>query len=194
MKPSLIAYLDDLEHRVRAARNGDLDQACEAAVTALCSAAHQQRPILVCGNGGSAADAMHIVGELVGLFLRSRRAIDAVCLSSNPAVLTSLGNDIGYENVFLRQVEAHAREGGVLWGISTSGNSENVVRAMTAARSSGMTTLALTGEGGGKMAAHADILLAVPNTSTPHIQEMHLPIYHYICERVEAEVAAKATE
>lgn len=162
-----------------------IDRAVEMLIEALRSDA----PILVCGNGGSAADAIHITGELVGRFLRHRRAFNCICLSSNPAVLTACANDDGFNTVFSRQVEAHGRPGGVLLGISTSGNSPNVVEAFGAARKAAMRTVALTGEGGGRLAALADVLIDVPSSSTPLIQQVHSCLYHYLCEQVEATLA-----
>jgi len=140
---------------------------------------------LICGNGGSASDAMHITGELVGRFLKERRALRAICLSSNPAVLTAWSNDYSFETVFSRQVEAYGQAGGVLLGLSTSGNSANVIRAFEVAREMGMTTIGLTGRGGGKIAAVSDVLLDVPADSTPIIQQVHICYYHYLCERIE---------
>ncbi|WP_267423550.1 SIS domain-containing protein [Methylobacterium sp. GC_Met_2] len=140
---------------------------------------------LICGNGGSASDAMHITGELVGRFLKERRALRAICLSSNPAVLTAWSNDYSFETVFSRQVEAYGQAGGVLLGLSTSGNSANVIRAFEVAREMGMTTIGLTGRGGGKIAAVSDVLLDVPAASTPIIQQVHICYYHYLCERIE---------
>ena len=122
--------------------------------------------LLVCGNGGSAADAMHICAELVGRFLRDRRPRPAIALNANQAILTALSNDYCYESVFARQVEALARPGDVVWGISTSGNSKNVVEALRTARQLGASTIGLTGETGGAMAEHADVLLAVPLSAT----------------------------
>jgi D-sedoheptulose 7-phosphate isomerase len=162
------------------------------AVAATAGALSAGRPVLACGNGGSAADAQHIVGELVGRFLRERRALRAICLSSNPAVLTAWSNDYGYATVFSRQVEAYAEPDGVLLGLSTSGNSENVVLALEAARAAGMVTIGLTGEGGGRMASLCDHLFAVPSRSTPAIQQVHVALYHCFCAGVEAAVAAGA--
>lgn len=147
-------------------------------------------PVLVCGNGGSAADAQHIAGELVGRFLKERRALNVIALSANAAVLTALANDYDYASVFARQVQAHGRPGGVLLALSTSGNSANVVQAAEAARAAQMKVVAFTGEGGGKLAPLAHALLAVPSTHTPRIQEAHLALYHYLCEMVEAKVMA----
>lgn len=155
----------------------------------LVRALEQKKPVLVCGNGGSASDAQHIAGELVGRFLLERPALNVLALSSNSSVLTAWSNDYDYDTVFSRQVEAHGQEGGILWGISTSGNSMNVLNAMRAAKALNMGVLGLTGEGGGKMGAACDVLMDVPSRSTPRIQEMHLVLYHFICERVEAELA-----
>jgi D-sedoheptulose 7-phosphate isomerase len=148
--------------------------------------------LLVCGNGGSATDAMHICGELVGRFFKERAALPAVALNADPAVLTAWSNDYSYETVFSRQVEALGKPGDVVWGISTSGNSKNVVAALKTARERGASTIALTGQGGGAMAEHADVLLAVPLSVTPRIQEVHSVTYHIICEAVEAELCKRA--
>ncbi|CAO3411709.1 D-sedoheptulose-7-phosphate isomerase [Azospirillum largimobile] len=161
----------------------------EAAVAAVTAALGANRALLVCGNGGSASDAQHITGELVGRFLKERRGLKAICLSSNPAVLTAWSNDYSYDTVFSRQTEAYGEPGGVILGISTSGNSRNVIAAFEVAKSLGMTTIAMTGEGGGKMAALSDILLDVPSRSTPLIQQVHICLYHYLCEQVEARLA-----
>ena len=161
----------------------------EAAIAAVTAALGANKALLVCGNGGSASDAQHITGELVGRFLKERRGLKAICLSSNPAVLTAWSNDYSYDTVFSRQTEAYGEPGGVILGISTSGNSRNVIAAFEVAKSLGMTTIALTGEGGGKMAAASDILLDVPSRSTPLIQQVHICLYHYLCEQVEARLA-----
>ncbi|AWB08058.1 phosphoheptose isomerase (plasmid) [Azospirillum humicireducens] len=161
----------------------------EAAVAAVTAALGANKALLVCGNGGSASDAQHITGELVGRFLKERRGLKAICLSSNPAVLTAWSNDYSYDTVFSRQTEAYGEPGGVILGISTSGNSRNVIAAFEVAKSLGMTTIAMTGEGGGKMAALSDILLDVPSRSTPLIQQVHICLYHYLCEQVEARLA-----
>jgi D-sedoheptulose 7-phosphate isomerase len=145
--------------------------------------------LLVCGNGGSAADAMHICAELVGRFFKERPALPAIALNTDPAVLTAWSNDYSYQSVFSRQVEALAKPGDVVWGISTSGNSENVVAALRTARQLGASTIALTGRGGGAMAEYADVLLATPLSVTPRIQEVHTATYHIICEAVEAELS-----
>lgn len=162
----------------------------EDAIEAISRALAKGLPLLVCGNGGSASDAMHIAGELVGRYLKERKALNCICLSSNPSVLTAWANDYSYDTVFSRQVEAYGRAGGVILGLSTSGNSGNVVKAFETARQMGMTTVGLTGQGGGKMAALTDILIDVPSKRTPDIQQVHICLYHYICEGIEERLAS----
>ena len=162
----------------------------DAAVGVIVRALGQGAPLLVCGNGGSASDAMHITGELVGRFLKERRALNCICLSSNPSVLTAWSNDYSFDTVFSRQVEAYGKAGGAILGISTSGNSGNVIKAFEVARGLGMKTIGLTGEGGGKMAPLCEVLIDVPSRATPLIQQVHICLYHYICEKVEAALAA----
>ena len=145
--------------------------------------------VLTFGNGGSAADAQHLAGELVGRYLRDRRAISAIALTTDPSVVTAVANDMGYESVFRRQVEAHGRSGDVAVGISTSGRSPNIVSALKAAREHGLVTVALTGNGGGHLAGRVDYLIDVPTTSTPRIQEVHGMVVHLLCEIVEDAMA-----
>lgn len=147
--------------------------------------------LILFGNGGSAADAQHIACELVGRFLLERRPLPAIALSANSSVLTCLGNDYGYEQVFERQVMGMAKPEDVVIGISTSGNSENVLRALKAAAGIGSTTIGMTGLSGGKMKDAVDILLEVPSRETPRIQESHILIGHIICELVERSVQEK---
>ena len=141
--------------------------------------------LLVCGNGGSAADAQHIAAELTGRFFRDRKPLPALALHGNTSSLTAIGNDYGYDEVFAREVGAHGRTGDVLLAISTSGNSRNIVRAIEAARDKGMAVIGLTGESGGKMRDLCDVCLCVPSISTPRIQECHILIGHTICELLE---------
>lgn len=166
------------------------EAAMTAAIDASCDALRADKALLVCGNGGSAADAMHITGEMIGRFLQERRALKCICLADNPAVLTAWSNDYSFETVFARQTEAYGEPGGALIGLSTSGNSANVVKAFEAAHERRMTTIALTGEGGGKLAPLSDCLLAVPSRSTPLIQQVHLCLYHYLCARIETGMMA----
>jgi len=167
----------------------DLSIPMQSAIGAIVTALSAGRPLLVCGNGGSAADAMHIAGELVGRFLKNRRAYNVLALPANTAVLTAWGNDCGFDTVFSRQVEAHGTPGGVLLAISTSGNSPSILLAAEQARAMNMTVVAMTGDTGGKLAPLADILLNVPSTHTPIIQQGHLVLYHHLCEVVEARLS-----
>jgi D-sedoheptulose 7-phosphate isomerase len=164
----------------------------EAAVAAIHKALARDKPLLICGNGGSAADAMHIAGELVGRYLKERRALKAIALSTDAAVASAWSNDYSYDTAFARQVEAYGEDGGVLLALSTSGNSKNVLEAAKTARKKGMTVVALTGAGGGKLAPLADILLAVPARETPLIQQLHICLYHFICAEIEARIASGA--
>ena len=161
-------------------------QNVERAVTEISRTFDDGKPLLVCGNGGSASDASHITGELVGRFLKERRALNCICLSSDSAVLTAWAKDFSYDSIFARQVEAYGVEGATLLGLSASGNSKNVVEAFKSAKAMGMATIALTGAGGGTLAQYADILIDVPSRSTPLIQQAHVCLYHYICAQVEA--------
>ncbi len=186
---SAAAYLRGAAALLDAAAAAPLDAPAAAAVDALAAACRARRAVLVCGNGGSAADAMHIAGELVGRFRRERAGFKAVALGSDPAVATAWANDYDYESAFAREVEALGEAGGVAWGLSTSGNSENVVRALRRAREIGMTALAMTGAGGGRLAGAADILIAVPSRDTARVQEVHRCLYHYVCDELEKRLA-----
>ncbi len=167
---------------------GPLGQAAQAVAEAL----DRGGKLLACGNGGSATDAEHLVAELVGRFRAERAGLPAVALASGAATVTALANDYGYERVFARQVEALARPGDVLLAISTSGNSGNVVAAAEAAGKLGCLVVALTGEGGGALAAHADLLLAAPSKVTARIQEVHGLCIHAIAEYVDRHAVQAA--
>lgn len=145
--------------------------------------------VLAFGNGGSAADAQHLAGELVGRFRRGRPALDVLALTTDTSVLTAVGNDLGYENVFRRQVEAHGRAGDVAIGITTSGRSANVLEGLRAARERGLLTVGLTGSGGGGVRALVDHLIDVPHQETARIQEVHGVVIHVLCQVVEDTVA-----
>lgn len=141
--------------------------------------------LLVFGNGGSAADAQHMAAELVGRFARERAAMPAIALTTDTSVLTSVGNDYGFDRVFARQVEALGRPGDVAFGISTSGASANVLAALEAAKARGLVTIALTGRDGGAIGRAAAIHVNVPDASTARVQEVHRTLIHAICELVE---------
>jgi D-sedoheptulose 7-phosphate isomerase len=163
-------------------------ESIEAAAKLLSIAANNGRPILVCGNGGSAADAMHIEAELVGRFLKERRPINVTALSANSSLLTALGNDFDYQYVFSRQVEGKGGLDGVLIAISTSGESRNILNAAIAAKKLGMNVVGLTKKGNVSLAEHCDSIICVPSESTPLIQQAHQVVYHYICAVVEEAV------
>ena len=155
------------------------------AIESLVSSFKSNKQVLIFGNGGSASDALHITGELVGRFTMERKPLNIICLNSNQSIITAWGNDYSFDTIFSRQVEAHYVEGSICWGISTSGNSKNVINAFVKAKELGLTTIALTGETGGKIKEFSDILINVPSDITPRIQELHLAIYHFICEEIE---------
>jgi D-sedoheptulose 7-phosphate isomerase len=152
------------------------------------AALNSDKTLLFAGNGGSAADAQHIAGELVSRFLFDRPGLPAIALSTDTSILTSIGNDYGYDYVFARQVEALGRPGDIFVGISTSGNSPNILAALEAAGKKGLTTVGLTGGKGGKMVGLCDHVLCAPASSTPRIQECHLATYHLLCALVEEAI------
>lgn len=143
------------------------------------------RKILLFGNGGSAADSQHIAAELVSRFRRERAALPAIALTTDTSILTAISNDYGFEEVFARQVEALGQEGDVVLGISTSGNSPNVLNAVRKAAEIGMKTVGFTGQDGGKLKECVDVCFRVPSQSTPHIQEVHIAVAHALCEVIE---------
>lgn len=160
----------------------------EAVVQAVVTALRADKKILFCGNGGSAADAQHIAAELSGRFYHDRDPLFAEALHVNTSYLTAVANDYSYDQVYSRLVKAKGRPGDVLIGISTSGNSGNIVEALKMARAQGMVTVSMTGATGGKMRDLSDHLLNVPSTDTPRIQEVHILLGHIICELVEREL------
>jgi D-sedoheptulose 7-phosphate isomerase len=171
-------------------RAGAVVEAVEAAGRALVAALGAGGTVWTCGNGGSASQAQHFAAELVGRFKRERDALRVVCLCDNVATLTSVSNDYQFADVFARPLRGMARRGDALVAFSTSGNSENVVRACVAAQAIGVTTVVLTGDGGGRLADASDILVAVPDSDTPRIQEVHLTVMHVLCEMIESALAA----
>lgn len=158
------------------------------AAQVMAAALKQGRTVFAFGNGGSAADAQHFTAELVGRYERQRRGWPAVALSTDTSALTAIGNDFGFDRVFARQIEALGRPGDVALGISTSGNSPNVLRALEAANAGGLVTIALTGRGGeaGRLAAHH---VGVAEQRTPRVQEVHATLLHVMCELMEMELA-----
>jgi len=155
----------------------------------ICAALRSGGKLLLFGNGGSAADAQHFAAELVGRFLDARRpALPVLALTTDSSILTAVGNDIGFEAVFRRQVEAHGRPGDVAFGITTSGRSPNVVEGLRAAGERGLVRIALTGNGGGRLVGAVDYLLDVPHTETARIQEVHGMVIHLLCQMIEEDL------
>ncbi len=144
--------------------------------------------LVICGNGGSASDALHFAGEIVGRFVKERKAWPAIVLNADVATMTAVANDYGYEEVFARQVEGHVKKGDVFIGISTSGNSENVYRAQLKAKKMGVLTACFAGKDGGKIADSADFSIVIPCNVTARIQECHITIIHILCELVESSL------
>lgn len=176
---------EGIQNLTKLVEDNDFQSRVEKAISLISTCLRKDLPLLIFGNGGSASDALHISGELVGRFHLDRKSLNVVCLNSNVTVMTAWSNDFDYQTVFSRQVEAHGKVGGVALGLTTSGNSPSVVNALRVAQTQGMATVALTGLSGGKVREFVDILLNVPSNITPRIQELHLPVYHYMCEKIE---------
>jgi D-sedoheptulose 7-phosphate isomerase len=189
--PTLIQYLDAelAEHTAVITRTRDVVHEEFVRLFGVCaSALRAGRKLLFFGNGGSAADAQHLATELVVRYRRNRPAIAAIALTTDTSALTAIGNDLGFDSLFARQVEALCRAGDVAIGISTSGNSENVIRGLQAAKAAGAVTVAFTGEGGGRLAGQVDHGIFIPSRTTARIQEMHLMLGHVLCALLEKEL------
>jgi D-sedoheptulose 7-phosphate isomerase len=185
------ALADRVEQSIALQRRLLEDEIVEAftrATQLVIDALMRRSTIFFFGNGGSSADAGHLAAELLGRFYVDRAPLPALALSDNTAAMTAIGNDYGYDDVFSRQLRGLARRGDVAIGLSTSGNSLNVLRAFEAARVLGVTTVGLTGMSGGKMADAADLVIRVPSDDTPRIQECHVLLGHTMCELVEREL------
>lgn len=157
----------------------------EEAVNACISCLKNGGKLMFCGNGGSAADSQHLAAEIIGRYKKNRPAMPAIALTVDTSALTAIANDFGYEDVFSRQVEGLGKKGDILFAISTSGNSINILKATEQAASMGIKTIAFTGVSGGKLKDMADITINVPSDETNHIQEMHIAVGHIICGLVE---------
>jgi len=164
---------------------GSMEASLEYAANLIVTTLKNGNKVLLCGNGGSAADAQHIAAELTGRYKSERRGLPAIALTTDTSALTAISNDYGYAKVFDRQVEALANKGDLLIGISTSGNSDNIISALSTAKALGCTTLGLSGHDGGKMNKLCDVNLVVPSDDTPRIQEMHILFGHTLCQIVD---------
>ena len=163
----------------------------EEIVNVCIAAFEQHKKILLCGNGGSASDAQHIAAELSGRFYKDRKPLFAEALHVTSSFMTAVANDYGYEQTYSRMLHAAGRKGDVLFGISTSGNSPNVVKAIEKANEVGLTTIGFTGQDGGKMNAICDLMIKIPSDDTPRIQEAHILIGHIICQIIEHKMFQK---
>lgn len=168
--------------------NGELLQQVEKAAGLMYMALQNTHAVLFCGNGGSAADAQHLAAELSGRYYLDRKPLDAEALHVNTSYITATANDFGFDHVYSRLVEAKGKKGDVLVALSTSGNSANVVNAVKQARTQGLITIGFTGKNAGLLDEHCDVLIKIPSTDTPRIQEMHMLLGHIICEIVEQEL------
>jgi len=176
-----------LQEHIRCFQNLlEVGQEITQAAEQLAEAIRKGNKILVCGNGGSAADAQHFAAEIVGRFQKERRAWPAIALSTDTSILTAVGNDYSFANIFSRQVEGLARQGDILVGISTSGNSPNVINAVKTAKGLGAKTIGLLGGDGGKLKEQAELVVLAPSASTARIQETHIFVLHYWAEFIES--------
>jgi D-sedoheptulose 7-phosphate isomerase len=183
--------LRELAELASAVAESPLVAELEAAAQLVIAALREGGRVFFCGNGGSAADAQHLAAEYIVRFRRERAPLAAIALTTDTSVLTAGANDYGYETIFERQVQALGREGDVLFLHSTSGESENLLRAADAARARGMSTVALLAKGGGRLKDRVDRALVVPTTSTAHAQELHLAMGHAVCELVDRALSEK---
>jgi len=163
----------------------------EKAARSIIEALKSGNKILFFGNGGSAADAQHLAAELIGRYRKDRKSLPAIALSTDTSILTSLSNDYGFETVFSKQIEGLAKSGDIAFGISTSGNSRNVIEGLEKARELGCKTIGLLGGDGGRIAEIADLSITVPGKATPRIQESHITIGHILCSLIEQELFGK---
>ncbi len=172
---------------------GSMREDIEAVAAEMAACVRAGNKVMFCGNGGSAADAQHLAAELVNRFLLERRPYAGLALSTDTSILTSIGNDYSFDEIFSKQVQALGKKGDMLFGISTSGNAKNVLRAFEAARAIGVTTVALTGGSGGKIVSLSDRMLAIDCTkSTPRIQEGHLLVMHALCQLMEEQLEGRS--
>ncbi len=166
----------------------ELAKPVEQAINLICDSLKSNKKILLMGNGGSAADAQHMAAELIGRFKLERISIPAIALTTDTSILTSIGNDYGFDRVFARQIESLGCEGDVVIAISTSGNSKNVIDALKLSKKNKMKSIGLLGCGGGEVKLLVDLPIVVPSSNTPRIQETHITIGHIICEEIEREL------
>ncbi|MHA7733117.1 D-sedoheptulose 7-phosphate isomerase [Nitrosopumilus sp. S6] len=183
MEKKILNYFDNSIKTIEDSKI--LSNDIECATKILIKSLKKNKKIILCGNGGSAADAQHIAAELVGRFKKERQSLPAIALTTDSSILTAIGNDYSFDQIFSRQCESLVNKGDVLIGISTSGNSQNVLNAIKSVRKKGVPTIGILGNNGGKIGKIVDIAIIVNSDSTSRIQEVHRIIYHIICEIVE---------
>lgn len=190
MKEQIISRLrESADIKLRFAKESVAD--VEEAATIIIKSLKTGGKILIFGNGGSAADSQHIAAEFVNRYSRERKALPAVALTTDSSILTSVPNDGSFDNIFSRQIEALGSKGDVAWGLTTSGKSENVLKAFKTAKAMGLRTVAFTGQDKSKIEKSVECCVSVPSKSTPRIQELHVTLAHIVCELVEDALAAK---
>ena len=178
-------FQESIDTKTKILNDGNLVSAIERLSTDIAATIKNGGKLVLCGNGGSASDALHFAGEIIGRFQKERKAWPAVVLNADVATMTAIGNDYGFDEVFARQAEAHVRPGDIFIGISTSGNSGNIIEAVLKAKELGGKTMVFSGRDGGKLKELADVSIIVPSDVTPRIQECHITIIHILCELVE---------
>jgi len=176
------------EHQALFANLNELEPRIQEASRLIVEAFSSGHKLMICGNGGSAADSQHIAAEMTGRFIKDRKPLPAIALSTDTSALTCIGNDYSFDEIFARQIQALGQSGDILLAISTSGNSKNVIRSIEEAKKLGVQVIALTGRDGGKMKAMADISVVVPSEITARIQEAHIFIGHTLCGDVEIQL------
>ena len=181
-----------LEHQVTLNSVANLDDSIIKVANLLIECLENGGTIFWCGNGGSASDSQHLAGELVGRFVGDRKPLKSIALTADSAVMTCIVNDYGYKHIFSRQIEALGNEGDILIGISTSGNSENVIHAFEVAKQRGVLTIGLLGKGGGKSSRLVNQSIIIPSKSTARVQEMHILIGHILCDLIEEGLNLKS--
>ncbi len=184
--------LEGLENSIalkeRIVANSDILEEIEKISDTIISAYRRGKKTIFAGNGGSAADAQHLAGELVSRFYFDRPALASIALTTDTSILTAVGNDYGYDHIFARQIEGNGQSGDIFIAISTSGNSKNILNAIKVAKERELIVVGLTGDGGGEMASLCDLIIKVPSKDTPRIQEAHITIGHIIADVVESEI------
>lgn len=191
MKEKINNILDEHIEEIRNLQKNNYMEIIEKIVNLEINCLKNNGKILIAGNGGSASDAQHYAGELVGRFLLERKGLPAIALNTDTSVITCLGNDYGYDYIFERQIEALGSKGDIFVGISTSGNSKNIIKAVKLAKEKGLITIGFLGKDGGELKKMCDISLIIPSKSTARVQEAHILAIHTICEIVESEMVEK---